>query len=63
METEHDNLQAVATIGAFEEAWPQQVRRHCRREVDPPIRQTVAVKTKLIKRQKVFGLHMNTDGK
>lgn len=31
METEHDNLQTVASIGAFEEAWPQQVRGHRRR--------------------------------
>lgn len=63
METEHDDLQAVAAICAFEEAWLQQVRGHRRRQVDPPIRQTVAVETKLVKPQKVFGSHTNTDGK
>lgn len=45
METEHDNLQAVAAVGAFEEAREQQVRGHRRRQVDPPVCQAVTVKT------------------
>lgn len=52
MEAEHDDLQAVATIGALEEAWLQQVRGHHGRQVDPPIGQTVAVKTKPMKQTK-----------
>lgn len=46
METEHDNLQTMTAIGSFEEAWLQQVRGHCRRQVYPPICQTVTVKRK-----------------
>lgn len=46
METEHDNLQAVTAIGAFEEAWLQQVRGNHGRQVDPPICQAVTVKRK-----------------
>lgn len=57
METEHDNLQAVATIGALEEAWLQQVRGHNGRQVDPPIGQTVAVETKLIKPKRLWFAH------
>lgn len=54
METEHDNLQTVAAVGAFEEAWAQQVRGHCRRQVDPPVCQAVTVKTKQIQIQSDF---------
>lgn len=46
MEAKHNNLQAVAPIGALEEAWPQQVRGKMRRQVDPPVRQAVTVKTR-----------------
>lgn len=49
METEHDNLQAVAAVRAFEETWLQQVRGHRRGQVDPPVGQAVTVKTKQIK--------------
>lgn len=46
METEHNNLQAMTAIGAFEEACLQQIRRQCRRQVDPPVCQTVTVRIK-----------------
>lgn len=46
METEHNNLQAMAAIGAFEEACLKQVRGQCRRQVDPPVCQTVTVRIK-----------------
>ena len=46
METQHDDLQAVTAIGAFEEAWLQQVGGHSRRKVDPPVRQAVTVRRK-----------------
>lgn len=49
METEHDDLQAVAAIGAFEEARLQQVRGHHRRQIDPPVRQAVTVDRKQVK--------------
>lgn len=54
VETEHDNLQAVTAIGAFEEAWLQQVRGHRRRQVDPPICQAVAVERKQMKAAKAI---------
>lgn len=68
METEHDNLQAVAAVRAFEETWLKQVRGHRRGQVNPPVGQTVTVKTKQIK-LKAFhlilctspGSHVNTD--
>lgn len=44
MKTEHDDLQAVAAIGAFEQARLQQVRGHPGGEVDPPVRQAVTVR-------------------
>lgn len=43
MEAEHDNLQAVAAIGAFEEARPDEVVRVAGREVDAAVGQAVAV--------------------
>lgn len=43
MEAEHDNLQTVAAIGAFEEAWPDEVVRVAGREVDAAVGQAVAV--------------------
>ncbi len=49
VETEHDDLQAVTAVGAFEEAWLQQVRGHRRRQVDPPVRQAVTVERKQMK--------------
>ncbi len=48
METEHDDLQAMAAIGALEETWLQQVRGHHRGQVDPPVCQTVTVKRKQV---------------
>lgn len=65
METEHDNLQAVAAVRAFEETWLQQVRGHHRGQVDPPVGQTVTVKTKQIKLMAfnliLLGSQVNTD--
>lgn len=43
MEAEHDDLQTVTAVGAFEEARLQQVRRIRGGQVNPPIRQTVTV--------------------
>lgn len=43
METKHDNLQAMTTIGAFEKAWLQQIRGLCRWQVDPSVCQAVTV--------------------
>lgn len=41
MEAEHDDLQAVAAVGALEEARVQQVSGQPRGQVDPPVRQAV----------------------
>lgn len=46
VETEHDDLQAVTAVGAFEEAWLQEVRGHRGRQVDPPVCQAVTVTRK-----------------
>lgn len=46
VKTEHDNLQTMTAIGAFKEAWLNQVRGHCGRQVDPPVCQAVADKGK-----------------
>lgn len=43
MEAEHDNLQTVTAIGAFEEARPDEVVRVAGREVDAAVGQAVAV--------------------
>lgn len=42
MEAEHDDLQAVAAIGALEEAWPDEVIRAAGWEVDAAVGQAVA---------------------
>lgn len=44
MEAEHDDLQAVTAVSAFEETWLQQVRGHCGGHIDPPVCQTVTDK-------------------
>ena len=46
MEAEHDDLQAVAAVGALEEARPDEVIRAAGREVDAAIGQAVAVRGK-----------------
>lgn len=46
MKAEHDNLQAVAAVGAFEEAGLDEVVRAAGGEVDAPVRQAVAVQEK-----------------
>lgn len=48
MEAEHDNLQPVAPVGAFEEAWLDEVLGAAGGEVDAPVRQAVAVQEKNI---------------
>lgn len=45
MEAEHDDLQAVAAIGALEQAGLQQVRGQVRGEVDTPVRQAITEST------------------
>ena len=42
MEAEHDDLQAVAAIGALEEAWPDEVIRASGWDVDAAVAQAVA---------------------
>lgn len=49
VETEHDDLQAVTAVGAFEEARLQQIRRHRGRQVYPPVCQAVTVTRKQTK--------------
>lgn len=44
MEAEHDDLQAVAAVGALEEAGLQEITGLPRREVDSPVGQAVAVR-------------------
>lgn len=46
VETEHDDLQAMTAVGAFEEARMEKVRGHQRWQVDPPVCQAVTVKSK-----------------
>lgn len=46
MKAEHDNLQAVAAVGAFEEAGLDEVVGAAGGEVDAPVRQAVAVQEK-----------------
>lgn len=48
MEAQHDNLQPVAPIGAFEEARLDEVLGAAGGEVDAPVRQAVAVQEKNI---------------
>lgn len=43
VEAEHDDLQAVAAVGALEEARPDEVIRAAGREVDAAVGQAVAV--------------------
>ena len=43
MEAEHDDLQAMAAVSAFEEAGPDEVVRAAGREVDAAVGQAVAV--------------------
>lgn len=52
MEAEHDNLQPVAAIGAFEEARLDEVVGAAGGEVDAPVRQAVAVQEKKKKSHK-----------
>lgn len=75
METEHDNLQAVTAVGAFEEARLQEVRGHRRGQIDPPVCQTVTVKRRQRKATSFYrilykghqnymdGLHINPQDK
>lgn len=52
MKAQHDNLQPVAPIGAFEEAGLDEVLGAAGGEVDAPVRQAVAVQDKNIREVK-----------
>ena len=46
VEAQHDNLQAVAAVGALEQPRSEEIRGQQRRKVDPPVGQAVATETR-----------------
>lgn len=52
VKAEHDDLQAVAAVGALEEAGLDEVVGAAGGEVDPPVRQAVAVQEKNVRQVK-----------